>query len=104
MASRGRPQRNTQYGTDARHFDYVNPDAPKGGTVRLAASGGFDTFNILAQKGNIAPGILNIYESLMEPSLDEEDISANTVSWPKRSAFPTTIPGSNIAQSGCKVA
>lgn len=65
-----------KYGTDARHFDYVNPDAPKGGTVRLAASGGFDTFNILAQKGNIAPGILNIYESLMEPSLDEEDISA----------------------------
>ncbi|MCR9283623.1 MAG: extracellular solute-binding protein [Pseudomonadota bacterium] len=65
-----------KYDADARHFDYVNPDAPKGGTVRLAASGGFDTFNILAQKGNIAPGILNIYESLMEPSLDEEDISA----------------------------
>ncbi|MEE4014075.1 extracellular solute-binding protein [Roseibium sp. FZY0029] len=65
-----------KYGPDAKHFDYVNPDAPKGGTVRLSASGGFDTFNILAQKGNIAPGILNIYESLMEPSLDEEDISA----------------------------
>ncbi|GAB2186222.1 extracellular solute-binding protein [Roseibium sp. LAB1] len=65
-----------KYGADVTHFDYVNPDAPKGGTVRLAASGGFDTFNILAQKGNIAPGILNIYESLMEPSLDEEDISA----------------------------
>jgi microcin C transport system substrate-binding protein len=65
-----------KYGPDATHFDYVNPDAPKGGTVRLSASGGFDTFNILAQKGNIAPGILNIYESLMEPSLDEEDISA----------------------------
>jgi microcin C transport system substrate-binding protein len=65
-----------KYGADAKHFDYVNPDAPKGGTVRLSASGGFDTFNILAQKGNIAPGILNIYESLMEPSLDEEDISA----------------------------
>ena len=26
-------------------FDYVNPDAPKGGTVRLSALGGFDTFN-----------------------------------------------------------
>jgi microcin C transport system substrate-binding protein len=65
-----------KYGPDVAHFDYVNPQAPQGGTVRLAASGGFDTFNILAQKGNIAPGILNIYESLMEPSLDEEDISA----------------------------
>ncbi|GAB4523126.1 MAG: extracellular solute-binding protein [Roseibium sp.] len=65
-----------KYGPEVTHFDYVNPQAPKGGTVRLASSGGFDTFNILAQKGNIAPGILNIYESLMEPSLDEEDISA----------------------------
>lgn len=65
-----------RYGPEAAHFDYVNPQAPKGGTVRLASGGGFDTFNILAQKGNIAPGILNIYESLMEASLDEEDISA----------------------------
>ncbi len=65
-----------KYGPDVEHFDYVNPDAPKGGTVRLASRSGFDTFNLLAQKGNIAPGILNIYESLMEPSLDEDDISA----------------------------
>lgn len=65
-----------KYGPDAPHFDYVNPDAPIAGTVRLASRGGFDTFNILAQKGNIGPGVLIIYESLMEPSLDEEDISA----------------------------
>lgn len=64
------------YGADATHFDYVNPDAPKGGTVRLATRGGFDTFNFILPKGNTAPGILNIYESLMEPSLDEDDISA----------------------------
>lgn len=65
-----------KYAPDVAHFDYVNPQAPKGGTVRLAASGGFDTFNILAQKGYPAPGILSIYESLMELSLDEDDISA----------------------------
>lgn len=65
-----------KYGPEAAHFDYVNPDAPRGGKVRLASSGSFDTFNLLAKKGSIAPGILNIYESLMEPSLDEEDISA----------------------------
>ncbi|MBN9672804.1 extracellular solute-binding protein [Roseibium aggregatum] len=65
-----------KYGPEVTHFDYVDPDAPKGGTVRLASSGGFDTFNILAQKGHAAPGILTVYESLMEPSLDEEDISA----------------------------
>ena len=65
-----------KYGPETEHFDYVNPTAPKGGTVRLASSGGFDTFNFIAQKGSIAPGVLNIYESLMEPSLDEEAISA----------------------------
>ncbi len=65
-----------KYGPETSHFDYVNPDAPKGGTVRLASSGGFDTFNLLAQKGHLAPGILNIYENLMEGSLDEADISA----------------------------
>jgi microcin C transport system substrate-binding protein len=65
-----------KYGPEVSHFDYVNPDAPKGGTVRLASRGGYDTFNFLAQKGNIAPGILNIYENLMESSLDEDDISA----------------------------
>jgi len=65
-----------KYGPEARYFDYVNPDAPKGGVVRLATSGSFDTFNILAQKGHTAPGIFNIYERLMEPSLDEEEISA----------------------------
>ncbi|MCK7613349.1 extracellular solute-binding protein [Roseibium sediminicola] len=65
-----------KYGPDVTHFDYVNPEAPKGGTVRLAGSGGFDTFNILAQKGSIAPGVRLIYESLMEGSLDEDTISA----------------------------
>ena len=68
-----------KYGPDVLHFDYVNPDAPKGGTVRLPASSasrGFDTFNFLAEKGVSAPGVGLIYESLMEPSLDEDTISA----------------------------
>ncbi|MES0883293.1 extracellular solute-binding protein [Roseibium sp. SCP14] len=65
-----------KYGPEVSHFDYVNPAAPKGGTVRLASRGGFDTFNILAQRGSLAPGLGLIYESLMEPSLDEDDISA----------------------------
>ncbi|ADZ72706.1 ABC transporter substrate-binding protein [Polymorphum gilvum SL003B-26A1] len=58
------------------HFDYVDPDAPKGGLVRLSATGGFDTFNVLLPKGNPAPGLGLIYESLMESSYDEFDISA----------------------------
>ncbi len=65
-----------KYGPDATHFDYVNPDAPKGGLVRLAISGGFDTFNLILPKGNPAPGLTLIYESLMEGALDEANISA----------------------------
>lgn len=59
-----------------RHFRYVNPDAPKGGTVRLASSTGFDTLNPFLSRGNVAPGLGLIYDSLFEPSLDESDISA----------------------------
>ncbi len=53
------------------HFDYVNPDAPKGGIARLEASGRYDTFNFFNVKGSPAtPGALTI-ETLMTPSLDE---------------------------------
>ncbi|WP_428643648.1 extracellular solute-binding protein [Roseibium sp.] len=65
-----------RYGPDVSHFDYVNPEAPKGGKVRLADVGGFDTFNPILPKGNPAPGIGLIYETLMEQALDEDDISA----------------------------
>lgn len=59
------------------HFDYVNPDAPKGGTVRFGSQGGFDSFNpILDSAGNAAPGIAYIHDTLMTPSYDELDISA----------------------------
>ncbi len=64
------------YNADSTHFDYVNPEAPKGGLLRLSTSGGFDTFNPILPKGNVAPGINLIYDSLMEQALDEADISA----------------------------
>jgi len=59
------------------HFDYVNPQAPKGGLVRFGTQGGFDSFNpILDTAGNVAPGVNYIYETLMTSSFDELDISA----------------------------
>ena len=59
------------------HFDYVNPDAPKGGLVRFGTQGGFDTFNpILDTMGNVAPGLTYLYDTLMAPSFDELNISA----------------------------
>jgi len=53
------------------HFDYVNVDAPKGGVVRLGQMGGFDTFNPILPKGEVAGGIGLVYETLLTPSLDE---------------------------------
>ena len=46
-----------KYGPGFKHFDYVNPDAPKGGDVRLAAIGTFDSLNPFILKGVPAAGI-----------------------------------------------
>jgi microcin C transport system substrate-binding protein len=53
------------------HFDYVDPDAPKGGSVRLSAPGSFDSFNVVPSKGVAAAGLGYLYQSLMAPALDE---------------------------------
>ena len=59
------------------HFDYVNPDAPKGGVARFGTQGGFDSFNpVLDASGNPAAGMGYLYDTLMAPSLDELNISA----------------------------
>ena len=60
-----------KYAEGFEHFDYVNPDAPKGGVVRLGDRGGFDTFNPVLPKGEVASGIGLIFETLMTSSLDE---------------------------------
>ena len=62
-----------KYPAGFKHFDYVNPNAPKGGIVRLGAFGTFDNFNIVIRgvKGTIVAGIDLIYETLMTPALDE---------------------------------
>ncbi|MDJ1157666.1 extracellular solute-binding protein [Chelatococcus sp. SYSU_G07232] len=62
-----------KYPADFPHFDYVNPDAPKGGLVRLGVQGGFDNFNIVVAgvKGDLEAGIGRLYDSLLAPSLDE---------------------------------
>jgi microcin C transport system substrate-binding protein len=64
---------DVKYPPGFKHFDYVNPAAPKGGTVRELALGTYDNFNIVVAgiKGNLATGLTNVYESLMAPALDE---------------------------------
>jgi microcin C transport system substrate-binding protein len=60
-----------KYGPDFKHFDYVNPDAPKGGTMRLSAIGTFDTLNPYVVKGVPAAGIGGIFDTLTVASEDE---------------------------------
>jgi microcin C transport system substrate-binding protein len=54
-----------------QHFDWVNPDAPKGGRVRQWALGSFDSLNQFPVKGNAAAGLGLIYDSLLTHSADE---------------------------------
>jgi microcin C transport system substrate-binding protein len=53
------------------HFSYVNPDAPKGGEVALAAIGSFDSFNPFIVRGVAAAGISMIWMTLLRGSQDE---------------------------------
>lgn len=65
IAMHGEPK----YGPDFTHFDYVNPDAPKGGRLRLGASGTFDSFHGYIAKGHAGPS--SSVETLLTPSADE---------------------------------
>ncbi|MFZ1829583.1 MAG: extracellular solute-binding protein [Candidatus Competibacteraceae bacterium] len=67
VALHGQPK----YGPNFTHFDYANPDAPKGGEARFAAIGSFDTFNPFNIKGQSVVGISQLFESLMTNSADE---------------------------------
>lgn len=56
------------------HFDYVNPDAPQGGTMSFRgtlASGTFDSLNYYILKGERAQGLPHIHDSLLAEALDE---------------------------------
>jgi microcin C transport system substrate-binding protein len=66
IAMHGKPK----FGPDFTHFDYVNPDAPKGGSQVTDARGTFDSLNPFILPGTPA-GVGRIYETLMVSSVDE---------------------------------
>ncbi|MCH8835513.1 MAG: ABC transporter substrate-binding protein, partial [Proteobacteria bacterium] len=67
IAMHGEPK----YGPDFKNFDYVNPNAPKGGEVKLAAIGTFDNLNPYILKGVAAAGLGGLFETLLTNSDDE---------------------------------
>jgi len=62
-----------KYPADFKRFDYVNPDAPKGGVARMISIGTFDNFNVAVSgvKGSLAPAAALINETLMTRAQDE---------------------------------
>jgi microcin C transport system substrate-binding protein len=60
-----------KYGPDFPHFGWVNPDAPKGGTIRLLGLGTFDSLNQFAFRGQPAAGLGLVYDQLFSDSPDE---------------------------------
>lgn len=60
-----------KYSDGFKHFDYVNPNAPKGGLVRFGQTGTYDSFNFVIPRGTPAAGITLLYDTLMAPAMDE---------------------------------
>ena len=77
-----------KYPEGFKYFDYVNPNAPQGGTLRQSALGTFDNFNTVVSgvKGSIAIGTELYTETLTTPSLDEVSteygLLAEAISYP----------------------
>jgi len=76
-----------KYKAGFKHFDYVNPEAPKGGEYRFAVQGTFDSLNPVSLLGTFPPALLFVSDSLMRQSHDEPAsfycLICTTVSWPE---------------------
>lgn len=85
IAMHGSPK----YPSGFTHFEYANPQAPKGGRARMAviSPGGFDSLNQWIPKGVPASGLSQLYDTLVEGSLDEAfteyGLLAEKMEWPE---------------------
>ncbi|MGI9409346.1 MAG: extracellular solute-binding protein [Hyphomicrobiaceae bacterium] len=71
-----------KYPADFKHFEYVNPNAPKGGRISTTPTGGslsFDSFNPFILKGDAASGLGLLFDSLVASSGDEPDAAYGLV-------------------------
>lgn len=70
----------SKYADGFAHYDHANPDAPKGGSVNMAAQGTFDSFNPYVIRGTAAAGLAGfggglLYDMLREQAIDEPSAS-----------------------------
>lgn len=85
-----------KYPADYAHFDFVNPDAPKGGTWSgrgTGASNTFDSLNPFILKGEPAQGLGALFDTLLTGSPDEADAAygllAETLEYPEDRSWIT---------------
>lgn len=76
-----------KYGPEFTHFEYANPDAPKGGDVKFWAFGSYDTLNPFTLKGRPGAGVGLTFETLMTAAVDEPSshygLIAETMEFPE---------------------
>ena len=97
-----------KYPANFQHFDYVNPDAPKGGTVKFATIGTFNTLNPFQLVGNKEGAELQIFDTLMSASFDEPASSYGLVAQsvevaPDKSSVTYTLRPEAKFQDGSKI-
>ncbi|OWJ80668.1 extracellular solute-binding protein [Haematobacter genomosp. 1] len=85
-----------KYPADFKHFDFVNPEAPKGGTMTFRGTGAsqtFDSLNAFVLKGNPAQGLGLLYDSLLSGAPDDPDAAyglvASSVEYPEDRSWVT---------------
>lgn len=66
------------YPADYPHFDYVNPDAPKGGEMALGTVGTFDSMNPYSRKGRAGALATVMYESLFAEGINGTGVPSDT--------------------------
>ena len=98
-----------KYSRDDRHLDYANPDAPKGGTLKQAAIGTFDTLNPFSIKGKAAEGLDGLFYTRLMGRVWDEPFSlypliASHAEVPKdRSSITFTIDDKAVFHDGAPI-
>ncbi|MBK8907509.1 MAG: ABC transporter substrate-binding protein [Rhodospirillales bacterium] len=87
IAMHGEPK----YDATFEHFDYVNPDAPKGGSMRLGVQGTFDSFNPFIIRGNpfSAIGVETLTVSSADEPFTRYGLIAERIAWPEDRSWVT---------------
>jgi len=83
-----------KYPRDFPHFDYVDPEAPKGGEISFRGTGAsrtFDSLNAFVLAGEPAQGLTRLYDTLLARAYDEPDAAygllAESVEYPPDKAW-----------------